>query len=390
MISDKDEGGFTALAEMGVRHIVINGLTKGLSPRHHWRGITTLLHTLRTQSADLIWIHARLQVLLCRLLLALRIWKPECPVVFTHHGLPYGRGYHPLVHRICKALEQMLVATCPPQHLVFLNHRMAGSMARDARARRLARHRVYILPNCSNLRPIPRKTDKNIKRLIMTGRTDRQKNYDIAAQLLAQLPAHFHLTLCGPGTEDATFQSGIAALIPPDVFNRITFTGPLADVRQPISNADAYLLTSRYEGTPIGALEAFEAGLPIILRNFDGALDLVAKHPCGLLMDSDDLSLQAKRITTLLDFFDRDATALRVETQQVWRDNWAPAIFAHNARTLIRSVLSSATGQVAASDYIHDAPMRHQGLRKNVTARAPVPPPCYTTGAPSAENGLQQ
>lgn len=390
VISDKDEGGFTALKTMNVRHKVINGLTNRLSLRHHWRGVCGLLHTLTNEPADLIWIHARLQVLVCRLFLAFRIWKPRCPVVFTHHGLPYGRGYHPLVDRLCKTLEKLLVATCPPQDLVFLNHRMAGWMARDARASRLARHRVHVLPNCSNLQPLKRKKEKDIKRLIMTGRTGRQKDYAVAVRLLAELPAQFRLTLCGPGTEDTKFQSGIAKLVSQDVFDRITFTGPLPDVRQPISTADAYLLTSRYEGTPIGALEAFEAGLPIILRDFDGASDLVSKHPCGLLMGSDDLAREAKRITTLLDQFERDAEVLRSAIKEVWRANWAPAIFERNARALVRSVLSSPTGRVAAPDYIRDAPKPPPGLHRNEADRAPTPPPYYTTAAPSAENGLQQ
>lgn len=390
VISDKDEGGFTALKKMNVRHRIIYGLTNRLSPRCHWHGISTLLHALRNEPADLIWVHARLLVLVTRLLLAFRIWKPKCPVLFTHHGLPYGRGYHPLVHRICKALEMVLVATCPPQDLVFLNHRMAGWMARDTQANRLARHCVHILPNCSDLQPLAPKKDRQVKRLIMTGRAGRQKDYDVAARLMAELPAHFHLTLCGPGTETAKFQSAIAAVVSQDVFHRITFAGPMSDVRQPISTADAYLLTSRYEGTPIGALEAFEAGLPIILRDFDGATDLVSKHPCGLLMVSDDLAREAKRIIALLDFFDRDATALRTKIQAVWRANWAPDIFQRNARALIHSVLTTASGPLAALNCTHDVPKLRLGHHKSGAGPFPKPPPYYTTAEPSGESGLQQ
>lgn len=390
VISDKDEGGFTALGSMPVRHKIISGLTRRLSIRHNWRGISTLLDMLKSEPADLVWIHARLQVLVCRLFLAFRIWKPACPVVFTHHGLPYGPGYHPVIHRICKALERMLVAICPPQNLVFLDHRMAGEMAQTARARRLARHRIHIMPNCSDLRPLPSEKTKGIKRLVMTGRTGRQKDYDLAVRLLAELPPHFYLTLCGPGTEDAGFQSDIATLIPQNVFERITFTGPLLDVRQPLSTADAYLLTSRYEGTPIGALEAFEAGLPIILRDFDGASDLVRAHPCAVLMNSGNLPREAERIVRMLAVFERHSKTLPSEIKMVWQAKWAPAIFSRNARALVRSVLRSASDPVVMPDCIRDAPKRHQDRRKNAAGHVPVPPPCYTTGAPSAENGLQQ
>ena len=375
---------------MNLRHIIVPGLTNRLSIRHHWRGVSGLLRLLRHEPSDLIWIHARLQVLICRLLLAFRIWKPTCPVMFTHHGLPYGRGYQPMVHRLCKGLEQILVATCPPQHLVFLNHRMAGWMARDARAKRLARHCVHILHNCSDLKALPQQTNSKIKRLVMTGRTGRQKDYDFAVRLLAHLPVHFRLTLCGPGTEVPAFQAHIASLIPKEAFDRITFTGPLENARKPLRQADAYLLTSRYEGTPIGALEAFEAGLPIILRNYDGANDLITKHPCAILMKSENFAKEAERVSALLDFFDRDAQALRTEIREVWRTNWSPEIFGHNARALVRSVLTQTISQAVTPDYVHDAPMPRPDRHRNATARAQALPPYYKGVAPLAENGLRQ
>jgi glycosyltransferase involved in cell wall biosynthesis len=390
VVSDIDEGGYTPLRKLNARHVVLRGLTNRLSFQHNWRGITGLLQLFRNEHADLIWIHARMQVLMCRLLLAFRIWKPECPVIFTHHGLPYGRGYHPLVHRICKWLEKSLIATCPPQNLVFLNHRMAGWMARDARAKRLARHRVHILPNCADLRPLRRQNDPKFKTLVMTGRTGRQKDYDVAVRLLSCLPAHFRLNLCGPGTKDEGFQTHIAGLVTAQVFSRITFTGPLHDVRQPLSEADAYLLTSRYEGTPIGALEAFEAGLPIILRDFDGANDLISKHPSSLLMGTDNLEYEARRIAALLDHYERNDVTLSGEIKEVWRTTWSPKIFSTNARALVHSILPHSTALAARSGCIRDAQERPPDHRKNEAAHIPVPPPCYTDAEPSVANGLQQ
>ncbi len=387
VISDVDQGGYTALHRMGVRHRVVRCLTNNPSPLHVWRGVRGLLAAFRQEDADLIWIHARLQVLVCRLLLALHIWRPTCPVAFTHHGLPYGRGYNPLVHRICKVLEKLLVATCPPQNLVFLNHRMAGWMARDARAVRLARHRVHVLANCSDLRPLPSRRRFGTRTLVMTGRTGRQKDYEIAAQLLAHLPENYRLILCGPGTEEQAFQAKIRAVVRADVFDRITFTGPLPDVRLPLAQADAYLLTSRYEGTPIGALEAFEAGLPIILRNFDGATDLSVKHPCSLVIETSDLGREAQRIVEMLHFFDQHQHGLSTRIREVWQENWSPDIFGRNALALVRSMLRPVRAPAASPDYVRDVLTRRPDPRRNASAPVPALPPCYTAASPSVENG---
>lgn len=390
VISDQDQGGYTDLSQTSAQHVVIKGLTNKLSLRHHWVGQRNLLKTLGSSKADVIWIHARLQVLLLRILLTLHLWRPECPVIFTHHGLPYGRGYHPLVHRICKALEQGLVACSPPQNLVFLNHRMAGTMARDTQAIQLARHRVHILPNCSDTRPLSRQRNPQVRTLVMTGRTGRQKDYDVAARLLSHLPEDFRLNLCGPGTQMPAFQNHIAGLVPADVFSRITFSGPLPDIRVPLAQADAYLLTSRYEGTPIGALEAFEAGLPIILRNFDGAQDLVSKHPCSLMFDANDLAGEAQMIIRLIERFHRNEDTFRAAIQDVWRETWSPEIFARNAQMLVRSVLKQPMDQVAKQGCVHDDQALRPDHRKIPDAPFPIPRPSYTSAAPSAENGSPQ
>ena len=388
VISDLDQGGYGSLAQKGVRHIIVRGLTNRMSLRHHWRGLRGLIHTLDTQHPDLIWVHARLPILLLRLMLALRLWRPACPVAFTHHGLPYGRGYQPVVHAICKWLERLLVALCPPQDLVFLNHRMAGWMARDTDAALLSRHRVHVLPNCSDLGPLdpPARPEDGTRTLAMTGRTGRQKDYDFAARLLAALPDHFRLILCGPGTDDPAFQRRLARITGPEVTARITFVGPVTDVRPVLQAADAYLLTSRYEGTPIGALEAFEAGLPIILRDFDGAMDLLAHHPCGLMIGKDGFARDARQIEALMQRFDGAREGLRAEIHAVWRRKWSPRIFARNARFTLQGMLRPAAGPLAWRGSVRDAPMRHPDRHRNAAARLPAPPPYYTAASPLAEN----
>lgn len=389
VISDQDEGGYAPLANTSAQHVVVEGLRNKLSLQHLWAGITGLMKAFDSHAPDLIWVHARLPILLLRLALALRLWRPGCPVAFTHHGLPYGPGYHPVVHWLCRQLERVLVASCPPQNLIFLNCRMAGWMARDTGGLRLARHRVHILPNCSDLHPYaPVQKPKTATRtLVMTGRAGRQKDYAFAARLLAALPNHYQLMLCGPGTEDQMVQRKITAGLPPWDVKRISFTGPIPDARLPLLGADAYLLTSRYEGTPIGALEAFEAGLPIILRNFPGATDLTALHPCSLLVGTQDLAKDARQIDALLDRFQANEDALRRDIQAVWQRNWSPRLFQRNARALLRALLAEVRHEQAAPDFVRDALALHPSHRKNATVPPPTPQPSGTGGGPSAGNG---
>ena len=293
------------------------------------------------------------------------------------------------MHAISKTLETLLLSISPPQDLIFLSDRMARRMDRETGGRLLKRHSVRVLPNCSDLGPLPRREVRNTNRrtLVMTGRTGWQKDYEFAAHLFSACPENYQLNLCGPGTETEAFQNRISAIVGKKAFSRITFSGPLGDVKQVLAAADAYLLTSRYEGTPIGALEAFEAGMPIILRNFDGAGDLTDKHPCSLLIGHQPAARTAAEVDALITRYDADAHQMRKDVKRVWQQNWSPGLFNQNARRLVRTILNQPQVAAGRKGYDRDAPTLHPDHRRNAAARVPVPPPYCKGGAPSAGNG---
>jgi glycosyltransferase involved in cell wall biosynthesis len=62
------------------------------------------------------------------------------------------------------------------------------------------------------------------------------------------------------------------------------FVGTLDDVRPCLHAADAFVMTSEWEGLPIAGLEAMSAGLPAILYNVYGLKDLLQNGDGGLLI----------------------------------------------------------------------------------------------------------
>lgn len=380
VISGIDQGGYKDLKGLEVKHIALKGLSNASFLTRPLARLQNILSALRKGSPDLVWFHARLPVLGFRILYALRLWKPQYSVMFTLHGLPFGPGHLPVLHWFFARIEAWLARIGPMQTIVILDQRSKKQLACNP-----SPHEFYVLPNCSNLAPLPPKTIPETKHLVMTGRTGWQKDYAFAARLFSHLPAEYRLTLCGPGTERAIFQRRIALCIPPSAFERITFLGPITDVRKLLQTADAYLLTSRYEGLPIGAIEAFEAGLPIILRSFIGAADMVARHPCGLLIGTAGHITDAKTITQLLSRFERDEDLFRNRTKAVWQKTWSPQVFEENVKTLMAKVLQDPA--LVSPDFAHDDPAPHLNHSKNAVSPLPKLPPLYTDVSPSAENG---
>ena len=66
------------------------------------------------------------------------------------------------------------------------------------------------------------------------------------------------------------------------------FIGMLDDVRPCLYAADAFVMTSSWEGLPIAAVEAMSAGLPAILYNVYGLRDLVQDGRGGLLVEPNE------------------------------------------------------------------------------------------------------
>lgn len=334
--SDVSHGGYDGLEDVGVRHITVPGLKSSLSPLRALRGLTGLRRLLRSTPAEVVWLHARLPVVFGRLLLALRLWRPApgTRVMITYHGLPFGPGHRPGLAMVSKTVEKLLLAGCPSLDLVFLTESQARRMAAGMGRRRMARHRVHVLPNSSNLGPLPPAPQTQGRHLVMTGRCGWQKNYPLALRLFAHLPGDFTLTLCGAGTETGAFQAQAAKILPPEALARVRFAGPLRDIRPVLAAADGYLLCSRYEGLPIGALEAFEAGLPLILGRFDGAEELAATHPLALTLDFDDLAADAARMADLVARYKASRTDLAPQIRAAWAQNWSREAFAERVGDL--------------------------------------------------------
>lgn len=339
VVSDINLGGYDALTELGTRHIALNGLSSRLSPGHMWRGWRGFLGFLRGSQAALTWIHPRFPSLMGRMALALRLWRPDGATAFTIHGLPFGKGHKPYASFLSLTLEKALMRACPPTNIIFLSQDMADRAREMIGARRLARHGIHVLPNCSDLGELPPFARPKDPTLVMTGRAGRQKNYACAVQLMNHLPEDTSLMLCGTGTDTAEFQAEIAGLVSADARARIYCVGPVQDVRPLLRAADAYLLTSRYEGTPIGTLEAFEAGLPIILADFEGADALVARHPLGIKFDPSDLEAAGKQIAEFLHNARSADRSLRQQIRTVWQREWSPGVFDERARTLLHRLL---------------------------------------------------
>lgn len=338
VVSEPDRGGYADLAELGADHIALPGLSSRLDPRHWRRGRAGLAACLADHPAALVWAHARMPVIALRQIMLSGQWVPPAGmrVALTYHGLPFGRGHRPGTSAVARRLEQRLLAACSPLDLVFLTGGQRDRM-QAAMGPAMATHETHVLGNASHLGPLDSPVSEPVSRLpgrhlVMTGRAGWQKNYTAALRLMRLLPGDITLALCGAGTEHPRFAARVRRLAGPAA-PRVRCLGVVRDVRPLLVQADGYMLTSRYEGLPIGALEASEYGLPLILGDFDGAAALAEGHPMALRLTG-SRPAQARAIDGLLTRYAEARDAHRASIRAFWADRYAPDRFARAARAL--------------------------------------------------------
>lgn len=162
--------------------------------------------------------------------------------------------------------------------------------AADLDALGLRRARRTAIPNgIPILPPIVRREVAEVRRLVWTGRFEPQKGLDLLLPALAarrRAGARFRLTLWGDGAMRESLRRQVDAL---GLGEDVVFAGvcPAEGVRDALRDADAFVLPSRYEGMSNSALEAMEAGLPVLCTRC-GGIDKEIENGAGWTCAPDD------------------------------------------------------------------------------------------------------
>ena len=138
---------------------------------------------------------------------------------------------------------------------------------------------------------------QTVLHLVAAGRLSRQKGFDLLIEALALCDDREpRLTLLGegplrPALEELARQRGVA--------HRVRFAGFQKNPYPFFARADAFVLSSRYEGFPNVVLEALACGTSVIAMPCPGGVAEIAEVAGGVLLasavDAESLSVAIKR-----------------------------------------------------------------------------------------------
>lgn len=189
-------------------------------------------------------------------------------------SIPGWRFWVGLIDRHCEAINLI-----------------APAMQDDLHSVGISSPRISHIPNGISIQPelTPSMATRTQKTFVFVGRLSHQKGLDnllSAMKHVFALGRKFQLLVVGEGPERSALHhmANDVALA-----SWVTFVGAVdaLSIRRILSDADVFVLPSRYEGMSNAALEAMEAGLPLLITRC-GGIDTYLDEQSAWLCDTDD------------------------------------------------------------------------------------------------------
>jgi len=182
----------------------------------------------------------------------------------------------------------------------------------------LAPASIAVIPNGVDLAAFPaRRPADRVRRFITVANLRAEKSHETlfaAAAALLRVYPDLEFQIAGDGPRRRELEQ----LARDRGLSRVTFLGHREDVAALLASADAFVLPSRSEAFPNGAIEAMAAGLPVVASAAGGLLDLVRDGRTGLLVPVGDPEALAAALRSLIESPERAAAigrAARAEVQ---------------------------------------------------------------------------
>ena len=294
--------------ELNVSVVRLDGLQRELSPLHDARAVAQIRSLLRHRRPHVLHTHTAKAGATGRVAaLAAGSGRPRA-LVHTFHGHVLSGYFSPRRERVFRAVERLLGRRTDA--LVAVSEEVRDDLVAFGVA---PRERIVVVPYGFDLDERPPAEAAAARRRLrgeldlpddafavgFAGRLTPIKRPLDLVRTLAALGEHgvdARLVVAGDGEDRAAVEAEARRL---QVDASCRFLGFRRDVPDLLHALDAFLLTSANEGTPVVAIEALAAGVPVVATAVGGTATVVTDGVSGFLAPAGDTGALAERLARL-------------------------------------------------------------------------------------------
>jgi glycosyltransferase involved in cell wall biosynthesis len=132
---------------------------------------------------------------------------------------------------------------------------------------------------------------------LAAGRLEAVKDYPLLLHAFTHVPEPARLLIAGRGSMQSELCRLSACL---GLERRVHFIGFQHDMKPWLQAADCFVLTSRWEGLPVGLIEAGACGLPSIATDVPGSREVIVRGRTGRLTPPGSPETLAQEMTAMM------------------------------------------------------------------------------------------
>lgn len=226
-------------------------------------------------------------------------------IIYTVHGFHFYKGNNILKNFIFKTAERFLARYTDA--IITLNSEDYAA-AKNFKLKKGSK--IYYLPGIGidtksfKIKDFDRDSYRktlgfNEKDIVCMaiGDLNQNKNFSLCIKAIAETKMkNLHLIICGVGDLQKELEELSVKL---NIKNQIHFYGFRNDIKELLNASDIFLISSYREGLSRALMEAMSAGLPCIVSNIRGNVDLIDDKLGGFLLPCNDYIIWSKKIIEL-------------------------------------------------------------------------------------------
>jgi glycosyltransferase involved in cell wall biosynthesis len=255
------------------------------------RGWNRLRRWIAAAQPEILHAHLPHAALLAR---AIRIVTPIRVVIDTIHSPATGSLARRIGYRLTSYLPNLVTAVSRSAARPWLGAHAVGS--RELIVIQNGIDTEYWKPSSKHANNLQSPTTDSEFHWLAVGRLDPVKDHVTLLRAFASLPSSARLTILGSGPLERPLRSQAAHL---RIDERLRFLGFQSDVRSYLQQANAFVLSSRWEGLPIALMEACSCELPSVFTETAGSRELLPDSPLPVAPVGDPAAL-AQAMKTLM------------------------------------------------------------------------------------------